>query len=136
MSLYEVIYIIIDSIPRAVHFIPIIHLFYTWKFVPLNLPHVFAHPCSDKHLFVFCICDSNSCVCFFFTTKIYSFLFFAHGVLKARILKWFAIPFYSGPHLSELSTMTCPSWVTLHSMAHSFIQLDKAVFHVICICSY
>ena len=29
-----------------------------------------------------------------------------HGVLKARILKWFAIPFSSGPHLSELFTMT------------------------------
>ena len=28
-----------------------------------------------------------------------------HGVLKARILKWFAIPFSSGPH-SVLSTMT------------------------------
>ena len=23
---------------------------------------------------------------------------FVHGVLKARILKWFAIPFFSGPH--------------------------------------
>ena len=38
--------------------------------------------------------------------------------------------------LSELSTMTCPSWVALHSMAHSFIVLlrrplhyDKAVIH-------
>ena len=27
--------------------------------------------------------------------------------------------------LSELSTMTCPSWVDLHDMAHSFIELDK-----------
>ena len=27
--------------------------------------------------------------------------------------------------LSELSTMTRPSWVTLHSMAHRFIELDK-----------
>ena len=31
-----------------------------------------------------------------------SYLFFPFhtvcGVLKARILKWFAIPFYSGPH--------------------------------------
>ena len=26
--------------------------------------------------------------------------------------------------LSELSTMTRPSWVTLHSMTHSFIELD------------
>ena len=33
--------------------------------------------------------------------------------------------------LSELSTMTCPSWVALHGMAHSFTELDKAVVHVI-----
>ena len=32
--------------------------------------------------------------------------------------------------MSELSTMICPS-VALHSMAHSFIVLDKAVAHVI-----
>ena len=49
------------------------------------------------------------------------------GVLKARILKWFAILFSSGSHLSELSTMTHPSWVALHGMAHSFIELDEAV---------
>ncbi|CAI9153926.1 unnamed protein product [Rangifer tarandus platyrhynchus] len=40
-----------------------------------------------------------------------------HGVLKARILKWFAIPFSSGPHLSHLSTMTRPSWVAPHGTA-------------------
>ena len=33
--------------------------------------------------------------------------------------------------LSELSTITCPSWVALHGMAHSFIELDKAVVHMI-----
>ena len=33
--------------------------------------------------------------------------------------------------LSELSTMTHPSWVALHSMDHSFFELDKAVVHVI-----
>ena len=52
-----------------------------------------------------------------------------HGVLKARILKWFAIPFSSGP--PELSNMTHPSWVVLQGMAHSFIELDKAVVLVI-----
>ena len=31
---------------------------------------------------------------------------------------------------SELSTMARLSWVVLHSMAHSFIELDKAVVHV------
>ena len=29
--------------------------------------------------------------------------------------------------ISEPSIMTCPSWVALHSMAHSFIELDRAV---------
>ena len=28
--------------------------------------------------------------------------------------------------LSELFAMTHPPWVALHSMAHSFIELDKA----------
>ena len=51
-------------------------------------------------------------------------------MLKARILKWFAIPFSSGPHLSELSTMTRLSWVVLQGMAHNFLELDKAVVHV------
>ena len=45
-----------------------------------------------------------------------------HGVLKARIMKWFAIPSPVDHILSELSTMTRPSWVALHDMAHSFIS--------------
>ena len=59
-----------------------------------------------------------------------------YGVLKARILKWFAIPFSNGPHLSELCTMTHPSCVALHSTAHSFIELDKAVIQVINLVSF
>ena len=35
--------------------------------------------------------------------------------------------------LSELFTMTHPTWVALHGMAHSFIELDKAVF---CDCGF
>ena len=38
--------------------------------------------------------------------------------------------------LSELSTMTHPSWVALHGMAHSFIELDKIVVHVINLVSF
>ena len=38
--------------------------------------------------------------------------------------------------LSELSTMTRLSWVALHSMAHSFTELDKAVVHVIRVVSF
>ena len=33
--------------------------------------------------------------------------------------------------LSELSTVTRPSWVVLHGMAHSFTELENAVVHVI-----
>ena len=38
--------------------------------------------------------------------------------------------------LSELSTMTQLSWVALHNMAHSFIELLKAVIHVIILVSF
>ena len=40
---------------------------------------------------------------------------------------WNGLPFPSPVDhiLLELSTMTRPSWVALHSMAHSFIELDK-----------
>ena len=37
---------------------------------------------------------------------------------------------------SELSTMTHLSWVALHSMAHSFIELYMAVVHVISLISF
>ena len=38
--------------------------------------------------------------------------------------------------LSEFSTMTCVSWVALHGMAHSLIEVDKAVVHVISLISF
>ena len=38
--------------------------------------------------------------------------------------------------LSELSTMTRLSWVALRGMAHHFIELDKAVVHVIRLVSF
>ena len=46
---------------------------------------------------------------------------------------WSDLPFPSPVDyvLSELSTMTCPSWVALHGMVHSFIKLDKVVVHVV-----
>ena len=44
---------------------------------------------------------------------------------------WSGLPFPSlvDHILSELSTTTRPSWVALHGMAHSFIELDKTVVH-------
>ena len=38
--------------------------------------------------------------------------------------------------LSECSTMTCLSWMALHGMAHSFIELDKAVVQMISLVSF
>ena len=49
----------------------------------------------------------------------------AHGVLTARILEWFVIPFPVDHVLSELFTVTHLSWVALHGMTHSFIELQK-----------
>ena len=53
-----------------------------------------------------------------------------HGVLKARILKWFAIPSSADHILSDLSTMTRSlGWP--HTAWLSFTESDKAVVHVI-----
>ena len=41
-----------------------------------------------------------------------------------------------GHVLSKLSTLTGPSWVALHDVAHSFIELHKAVIHVIRLVSF
>ena len=51
---------------------------------------------------------------------------------------WSGLPFPSPVDhiLSELSTMTHPSWVALQGIAHSFIELDKAVVHVIRLVSF
>ena len=51
---------------------------------------------------------------------------------------WSGLPFPSPVDhiLSELSIMTHLSRVTLHSMAQSFIELDKAVVHVIRLVSF
>ena len=45
---------------------------------------------------------------------------------------WSGLPFPSPVDniLSGLSTMTRPSWVALHGMTHSFIELNKAMVHV------
>ena len=60
-----------------------------------------------------------------------------HEVLKARILKWFAIPFSSGP-LSVRLLHRDPSVLggPTHSMAHSFIELDRAVDCVVSLVSF
>ena len=54
------------------------------------------------------------------------------GFLRQELNHWHSLPFPSpvDHFLSELSTMTHQSWVVLHGVAHSFIELDNAVVHV------
>ena len=59
-----------------------------------------------------------------------------HGVLKGRILKWLAIPFSSGPHFVKTLHHDPSVLDGLHSMAHSFIELIKAVIHVLSLVSF
>ena len=70
--------------------------------------------------------------------SILSFWLFILFMGFSRQEYWSGLPFPSPVDhiLSDLSTMTCPSWVGLHVMAHSFIELDKAVVHVISLISF
>ena len=70
--------------------------------------------------------------------SVLSFCLFILFMGFSRQEYWNCLPFPSpADHiLSELSTMTHPSWAALHSMAHSFIELDKAVLHVIRLVSF
>ena len=65
--------------------------------------------------------------------SVLSFCLFMLFLGFSRQEYWSALPFLSPVDhvLSELSTMSCPSWVASHGMTHSFIELDKAVVHVI-----
>ena len=59
-----------------------------------------------------------------------------HGLLKQEYWSGLPLPPPVDHVLPELSTMTRLSWVALHSMAHNFIELDKAVVHVIRLVSF
>ena len=58
------------------------------------------------------------------------------GVLKARILNWFANPVSSGSHFVRTLTMTRLFWVVLQGMAHNVIELDKGVVHMTSLVSF
>ena len=69
--------------------------------------------------------------------SVISFCLFMLFMGFSRKEYWSGLPFPSPVDhiLSEFSTMTHPSWVALHSMGQSFIELDKAVIHVISLIS-
>ena len=70
--------------------------------------------------------------------SVLSFCLFILFMGFSRQEYWSGLPFPSPVDhvLTELSTMTRLSWVALHGMAHSFIELDKTVVHVIRLVSF
>ena len=70
--------------------------------------------------------------------SVLSFCLFILFVGFSRQEYWGGLPLPSpvGHILSDLSTMTRLSCVALHGMAHSFIELDKAVVCVIILVSF
>ena len=70
--------------------------------------------------------------------SVLSFSLFMLFMWFSRQEYWSGLPFPSSVDhiLSELSIMTCSSWLALHSIVHSFIVLNKAVVHVISLVSF
>ena len=68
-----------------------------------------------------------------FNFSVIYFCLFIQFMGFSRQEYWSSLPIPSpvGHTLAELSTMICLCWTALHSMAHSFIELDKAVVHAI-----
>ena len=70
--------------------------------------------------------------------SVISFCLFILFMGFSRQEYWSGLPFPCPVDnvLSEISTMTHPSWVALHSKAHSLVELDDAVVHVISLVSF
>ena len=65
------------------------------------------------------------CVCVQFLSRV-QLRTVAHQASLSFTISWSLLKFMSTELvLSELSTVTRPSWVALHGMAHSFIELHK-----------
>ena len=59
----------------------------------------------------------------------FSILFIVVGFLQQEYCSGLPSPPPADHVLSELFSMACLSWVALHSMAHSFIELHKPLCH-------
>ena len=81
-------------------------------------------------LFSSIILDTYWPAVFIFQCYIFYLFILFMGVLKARMLKWFAVPFSVDHVLSELSTISHPSWVALQCIAHNFTELHQPMIHL------
>ena len=76
-------------------------------------------------LFSSCILGTSQPGEFIFQCPIFLPFNTIHGVLKERILKWFAIPFSSGLHFVRTLHYDPPVLGGPTRMAHNSIELDK-----------
>ena len=108
---------------------------HTWVLFPHWLS-LFIPPGTVSLLFYSSILGTYQPGEFIFQCLIFCFFMLFLGFLRQKY--WSCLPSLSPVDhiLSELSTMTCPSLVALYCMAHSFIELDKAVVHVISLVSF
>ena len=65
------------------------------------------------------------------SSGVISFCFLILSLGSSRQEYWSGLSFLPPVDyvLSKLSTVTCPSWVALHDMAHSFTELCKPLLH-------
>ena len=103
---------------------------------PSPTPRVYPNPCPSSrwchHPFILSgvisplisnsILGTYWCWEFIFQCPIFCFFLLFMGFSRQEY--WNGLPFPSPVDhiLSDLSTMTCPSWVALYGMAHSFIS--------------
>ena len=79
---------------------------------------------------------SKTGYCFSLALSLHFFWSYFMGFSRQEHQSCLPFPSPVGHVLSELSTMTRPSSVALHSMANSFIELDEAVVHEISFVSF
>ena len=96
------------------------------------LVHCYEMRCNNSVFHNLFLSHLNSVCATFFAFSYCSWGWFS------RQEYWSDLPFPSpvDHFLSDLSTMTCPSWVALNGMVHSFSELDKAVIYVISLVSF
>ena len=73
---------------------------------------------------------------FIFQCHIFLPFHITRGILKERILMWFAILFFSGLHFVRTFHHDLSIFAALNVMAHNFTELDEAVVHVITFISF
>ena len=83
-------------------------------------------------------CEQKICFAFLNFLEFFFFNILIPGSWdsQGKNTKWFAIPFSSGPCFVRTLYYDLSIWVALHSMAPSFIELDKAVIHVISLVNF